>query len=104
MRSRNCARMGVQFSALTLDSKPAASNAHIVVNMASLPSTVTLVTGAARYCRRAASAGATAGACVWGAGAFLSASGFWDCERTAAGVVAQMHKAATAIFMEMLVM
>src|SRR5215475_14500468 len=45
MRSRSCARMGDQFSALTSASNPAASSAHIVVNMASLPSTVTRVSG-----------------------------------------------------------
>src|SRR5579859_509666 len=37
--------MGDQFSALTSASNPAASSAHIVVNIASLPSTVTRVSG-----------------------------------------------------------
>src|SRR2546429_5583368 len=41
-----------------LDSKPEASSAHMVVNMASLPSTVTVVSAGA--CAREA----TAGACI----------------------------------------
>src|SRR5215468_3451119 len=45
MRSRICARMGDHFSALTSASNPAARSAHIVVNIASLPSTVTRVSG-----------------------------------------------------------
>src|SRR5579859_3179399 len=46
MSSRRRARSGRQVSALTFASNPAARSAHIVVNIASLPSTVILVCGA----------------------------------------------------------
>src|SRR6266481_3563927 len=62
--SRICARNAVQWSALTLDSNPAATSAHIVANIASLPSTVTALGGAALWRGRAAGEGAGGGACV----------------------------------------
>jgi len=72
MRSRSCARIGVQFSELTSASNPAASRAHMVVNIASLPSTVTFVVGASRNPRRDrglfGGAGACAGCCPCPAG------------------------------------
>src|SRR5207237_10147106 len=49
-RSRIWARKAVQLSELTLDSKPDASSAHMVVNMASLPSTVTVFSAGACAC------------------------------------------------------
>src|SRR2546429_8811493 len=51
-----------------LDSKPEASSAHMVVNMASLPSTVTVVSAGA--CAREATAGARIlrGGCGCGCG------------------------------------
>src|SRR6266478_4588064 len=64
MRSRSCARTACQFAALTSDSNPAASSAHIVVNMASLPSTDTLVIGLGRNRGPGGGAGWAAGACA----------------------------------------
>ena len=65
-RSRICARKAVQFSELTFDSKPAASSAHMVANMASLSSTLTAFCGAG--CSRSELAGASGlrGACLCG--------------------------------------
>src|SRR5882724_8956629 len=64
MRSRICARKADQLSALISDSNPAASNAHIVVNIASLPSTVTLIAGADRSRDVGCCAGAGGVACA----------------------------------------
>src|SRR5260370_16605671 len=62
MRSRSCARSGCQLAALTSASNPAASSAHIVVNIASFPSTVTLVTGLACGSLRGGAGAGAAGA------------------------------------------
>src|SRR5258708_8073540 len=64
MRSRSCARSGCQLAALTSASNPAASSAHIVVNIASFPSTVTLVTGLACGSLRGGAGAGAAGACA----------------------------------------
>src|SRR5580704_17784216 len=93
MRSRSCARIGVQFSELTSASKPAANKAHMVVNMASLPSTLTLVTGASRNPRRARGLVGGAGACAGGG----TCAGARVGPVTGDGSIAAAHKIPNAI-------
>ena len=63
-RSLICARNAVQLSELTFDWKPAASRAQIVVNIASLPSTLTVLCGVLLVGGRDAGACATGDVCV----------------------------------------
>src|SRR6266849_3300241 len=67
MRSRSCARSGCQLAALTSASNPAASSAHMVVNIASLPSTVTFVIGLGRNRGPRGGAFFSGGACAFAA-------------------------------------
>src|SRR5579859_5062984 len=86
MRSRSCARSGCQLAALTSASKPAASSPHMVVNIASLPSTVMLVTGLA-------------------AGSFRGAAGLERaCAMVVAGSMAAESQTAIKLFRKILLM